>query len=168
MIGTALGIAGIAASGIGAYFGFEGAGKQQQAAQQAVAIQQQEMTFEKNLAQSAYQRQQRSIIRGSIIAHANAKSTATNQGAQFSSALPGAYGSIAGATNNNLQTAALGASAVGVKSGFENSMLKANQMAGEGAYESSVGGSLSSLGGALVSNMGNFTKIGTQLGKWYT
>lgn len=159
---SAMAVVGIATTLTGSIIGAQGASKQQSAAQTEAAITQQELEEQKQQMQLQFQRQQRSIVRQSIQARAQSKTVANSQGAMMGSALPGAYGGIAGATNNsgleNSQNYQFGIDKVNL----EESKAAAAAAAGKGAYESQIGSSLTSLGGSLISNMGNFNSIGKQ------
>lgn len=89
-----------------------------------------------------------------MLARANALSTATNSGAGDSSALGGAYGSIAGQGNTGL----LG---VSQNQQLGNQIFAANQQANQGASQVALGGAFSTVGGQVLQNKADIRAVGS-------
>jgi hypothetical protein len=103
MVATAIAAIGVGVGLYGAISGSDAA--EQQAAYQAEALklQKQEMEERRKAMDLDARRRRREIIRQGIAARSAALTTTTAQGANFGSALPGAYGGIEGRTGTNLQ-----------------------------------------------------------------
>jgi hypothetical protein len=110
-------------------------------------------------------RRKRDIIRQGILAQSVAQTRATQQGAATtgSSALPGAFGQINGATDRNLltinQSEGLGNQMFALNNSITNNRIRSSQAGSDAAF----GGGLMSLGGALIKNEGTFDRVGTYL-----
>jgi hypothetical protein len=103
MVATAIAAIGVGVGLYGAISGSEAADQQAQYQSQALALQKQEMAERRKAMELDARRRRREIIRQGIAARSAALATSTAQGAQFSSALPGAYGGIEGRSGTNLQ-----------------------------------------------------------------
>lgn len=84
------------------------------------------------------QRQRRSAIRQSILARSQAEFNAANQGAQFGSALPGAFGQISGETGRQLGS-------INQNQTLGNEIFEANQAYFDASKVTSAGAGLSRL-----------------------
>lgn len=121
-------------------------------AQQTKAMKAAEAEREKQMNLDAM-RQRREIAKNAAMAHATALATATNQGAQFGSALPGAYGQIAGQAGNQF---------VGVQQNQQigQNIFKDNMNYYNASVFTDIGSGLQSLGGTMVNNAGTFSRVG--------
>lgn len=167
LISTIVAGIGIAASVAGSVVSYRA--QQSQARQQraAVAVQaaaqervEQNRVTQMNLDAS---RRKREVFRQQQLARAAALSTAAAQGAQDGSGVGGAFGGIAGQSGVNY---------LGISQNQEigNNIADANRMSrgANNAYNlagasggASLGGAISSLGGAFVKNAGTIGQIGT-------
>ena len=102
-------------------------------------------------------RRRRKLLREQQIARANALATATSQGAQSGSALPGAYGSIQGETNTAI-------SGVNQNEYLGNRVFEGNRQAAQGQSQAALGGAITSVGGAVLQNRGAIQRVGQYLG----
>jgi hypothetical protein len=161
MAAAAIAAIGVGIAGYGAYQSSSSASQSNALQAQSVAIQQEQLALQKKSMELDARRRRRDIIRQNVAARSAALATTVAQGAQFGSALPGAYGGIEGRTGTNLlgidQNLEIGRDMFGLKSrGAEVSgqIANANSNAASGA-------AMTSLGGALVTNSGQIAKIGT-------
>jgi hypothetical protein len=160
MAAAAIAAIGVGIAGYGAYQSSSSASQSNALQAQSVAIQQEQLALQKK-SMELDARRRRDIIRQNVAARSAALATTVAQGAQFGSALPGAYGGIEGRTGTNLlgidQNLEIGRDMFGLKSrGAEVSgqIANANSNAASGA-------AMTSLGGALVTNSGQLAKVGT-------
>lgn len=98
-------------------------------------------------------RQRRTAVRNAIWAKSQALSTATSQGANFGSGVPGAYGQIEGRTGNELE-------ASGQNQEIGNNIFAANRRAYNASIISDFGSGLTSLGGLFMQDAGTFKRVG--------
>ena len=158
---------GVALSAIGTVAGVAGSLASASAQKKALAAQERAEALRQRQLNLEAQRKQREIYRKSIEARATALSTATNQGAADpgGSAVPGAYGSIAGEAG----TASLGVEQnriIGNKIFDENrSALSAYRSSASASSLTALGSGISSLGGAFVKNLGAINRIGAGFGE---
>lgn len=158
-VGLAVGALAVSAAGVGVSYA---ASKANQKAQETIVQNQQvaEDARQKQLNLDATRRK-REIIRQSIAARSMALTQTTAQKAQYGSALPGAYGSISGRTGVNTlgvgQNQELGNTIFGANQGVLSGYRQAAAAGSLGA----LGGGMTSLGGAVLNNLGAITKIGT-------
>ena len=147
-------IAGLALSASGAISNIFGASKTNKANAAAIEAQQKMLAIQQQANRIDADRRRRALIRDAVIQRSMALARATNQGASSagSSALPGAYGQIAGRAaggisqiNQNLQTSESLYAA-------NQELFRAKLAAGNASMYSQIGSGLSSLGGALLSN----------------
>lgn len=161
-IGVGLSAVGAATSLFG---GMSSAQAQQQANEQYIGIQRQQEEVRRQAMRLDADRRRRQLIRDAIIARSTALARGTSQGAssQGSSALPGAYGQIAGRTGFAI-------SGINSQEKFGEQLFDLNiqALAAKQAYSSaqsqgqmwnSIGSGLSSLGGALMGNAGTMGNI---------
>jgi len=156
----------VAGLGLSAYGTVQSAQAQSQSAQlsqQQIRLQRQAEAERKKAMELDAIRQRREIIRRSIAARSVATATATNQGAQYGSALPGAYGGISGQTgvkelalNQNLE---IGQNIFGINNQISRI---GGQITGLQSSAATYAG-LSSFGFALAQNAGTIGNIGTYL-----
>lgn len=163
-VSTMVAVAGLGMAAAGTVMSTSAAAQQAQAQQQALAFQRQAEEARKKAMNLDAMRRRREMVRQSIIARATALATATKQGAQFGSALSGAYGNISGRTGVNIlginQNQQLGNEIFNANIGAS---MAYSEAASWGAY-SQVGSGLSSLGGAVMKNSGTIAQIGTYFG----
>lgn len=137
---------GLALSAVGTFIQLQGQQKMTAALKSAEAARQQQLALDTN-------RRNREIVRQGIASRAQAEATATAQGAQGGSGLPGAYGEISGQVGNtqlaNNQNQSLG-----------NQIFAANQQYYSASGTANLGVGLSSFGGMLMNNAGTFARIG--------
>lgn len=184
-ISTIVGIAGLAAAGVGAYRSYSAAGEYEEASERAMQVGQQgsQMVYEgtkqveearKEQDRLNFLRERRRIFREAQIARSQAVSRATFSNAQYGSALPGAYGQIAGregqqltALTENLNVGgriysgnALASEGRALES--QGSMLQASA---RNSYQTATaeGQGLFSLGTSLVNNAPTIQNIGQSL-----
>ena len=150
--GIGLGVAGAATS-------ISGASEANQAQQAILAAEAKAEKVRQEAMLNDADRRRRQMIRQGIIQRSQALSTATNQGANESSALPGAFGQIQGNTS-------FAVSGVNEQVNFGTQLFKANQellaaksQLANAQETSSIGSSISSLGGSLISNAGTIGKL---------
>lgn len=134
---------------LGAGLGLQAAGMIQQAdaSQEASEASKRAETARQKQLELESSRKKREIIRQGILAKAQATSTATAQGAQFGSTLPGAAGSIA-------SHSAYGVGGVNESQFLGNQIFQANRDIADAQSDAATGAGLSSLGGALTKNLG--------------
>lgn len=162
---TAIAIAGLGLAAGGAAMQFQGASSAAHAQQQQLMLQQQEEAQRKQQMELDAMRRKREMVRQSIAARAASLTATTSQGAGGvnGSALPGAYGGIAGQTGVNIQGAdqnlEIGRNMFGLKSQETlSSMAYARAQARTG-----FGQGLSSLGQGLIKNMEPISRVGTYM-----
>lgn len=102
-------------------------------------------------------------VRNSQVARSMALSTATNQGAQFSSGLAGGYGSISGQTGTNIlgisQNLQIGEKLFDINSQIDSAKIEEAKYKGQEADFSAIG-SLGKGLGALGGDIGKFMMFG--------
>lgn len=113
------------------------------------------------------QRRKRDMVRQQLAARSAALAATTAQtgsSATTSSALPGAYGSIAGQTNENMlglnQNLQIGRNMFAINS----NMLDDYRSAASYSSMANFGGGLASLGGSILHNMDNINRFGKNMG----
>lgn len=150
---------GLALSAAGGLTSFFGQSKKAEADQAATAAQQRAENLREQSMTIDADRKRREFIRQGQIARAQALTVATSQGAAQSSGLQGAYGQIGGQTDWNI---------LGVNEQEEighgmfqanRDLLQARSQGAEADSQIALGKGISSLGGALVSNMGAIGRI---------
>jgi len=152
--------ASLAVSAVGGYAQYTGARKQAAAQQQVMAAQQRQEQIRENQMRSEAERRRREIIRQSMRARSTALSTATAQGADTSTSLPGAYGGISGAFGTNTTAVNTNAAYGGQIFGENANIAVAQRAAAQGSSLASTGSSLMSLGGALQQYAPTISSIG--------
>lgn len=123
-----------------------GAHKQYKAQKEAEKARRQQMALEAA-------RARREQIRKSQVSRAQATAAAVNQGAGDSSALEGGRAQTMNEAGRNI-------SAINQDENLGNSIFKANAKAAKGQFYQSLGGGISSLGGAFSSSAGTITRLG--------
>lgn len=155
-ITAAIGL-GIAAVGVGTQI--YGASKAADANEQAIAAQQHSEQIKLQANAIDADRRRRQFVREGVIARASALSTTTNQGANQSSGLQGAYGQIAGRTSFGISGVDI-AQATGLELFNANQdLFQAKQAGNQAAMVSGIGSGLTSLGGAIVGNIGPIDRV---------
>jgi hypothetical protein len=155
--GVAIGAAGL--------FGSNKAAKQAAAAQQQMLeMQREQMALQKQQMELDASRRKRDLVRQSIAARSVALTTATAQGAQLGSVLPGAEGGVAGRFGSNLlaltQNLQLGQSMFASKM---NESFAASRYASAQSQFAMYQG-LTSLGGGMLKNLDSISRVGSTLG----
>jgi hypothetical protein len=153
-IGIALGVIGAATS----FFGSQDANE---ASQAAIAAQQRQEAIRKQAMDVDADRRRRQAIREMLIARSTAVARGAAQGAgqSGSSALPGAFGQIAGRAGFTLE-------GINTNQYLGNDMFSATQQLFEAKKDLAdaqstmqLGSSLSSLGGGLLGSAGTFDRV---------
>lgn len=162
-IAAAIGVASLATAVTGGVLSYKG-GQANQASQQAALADQQALEQQREKAMNLdAMRRQRSIVRQAQAARSQSLAVATNQGAGGGSGPAGAYAgvtaqagnaSVAIQQNQDIAKTEFGINAA--TTGYEMNSTKAGG-------SMALGSGLTSLGGAIASNAGTETKIGTQL-----
>lgn len=159
IITAAVGVAGTVVSYQGAQKQAAAARSQAEASQRIAEQQQKQNEVLQKQAALNYRRQQLEFLRSSQRARSLSLATATNQGAQYGSGLPGGLGQISGAYNTNQlglsQNFALGQENFGINQNISQQRIA---IAGFGA-DAAQGAGLASLGGALVKNAGTIGNL---------
>lgn len=147
-------IVGLGISIFGTIMQVEAANKAAAAQKKALALQQKSEAAREQAMRLDAKRRQREAIRQSIIARSQALSAGTNQGAQYGTALPGAYGQISGQLGNEVSGIA-GQAVLGAEI-FKNNrgVLSARKEEADAGAMSALGGGISSLGGAVGRSLG--------------
>lgn len=155
------GIAGLAG---GIFTAVQGAGLAKQANEiqnQEIATQLQQDALRQQAMEASGRRQMLQNVRNAQMARSMALSTATNQGAQFSSGLQGALSSISGQANTNTanisENLQIGRQMFGLESQLAGEKQQMAMVQSEEATNQAVGGvfgSLSKAGGPLGNILG--------------
>jgi hypothetical protein len=160
MVASAIAAIGVGVGLFGAISGSEAADQQAQNQAQALALQKQEQEERRKAMELDARRRRREIIRQGIAARSAALTTSTAQGAQFSSALPGAYGDIEGRTGTNLtgvnQNQEIGERIFDLK-GLQNDAYVRAAMAGSNLATSQA---LTQAGSMMISNSSQLATLG--------
>lgn len=140
---------------------------QMDAAQKAAAAQKKALQFQMQAEASREQaskldamRRKREAIRQGIIQRSQALSTGTNQGAQYGTALPGAYGQIGGQTAFNIAGITGQQMLAGDVFAANRGVFRARKDEADAGAQSALGAGISSLGGALGKSLGSIGKLG--------
>lgn len=153
-------IGGLALAGIGVGAQIAGAQHAADAQKQEIAAQQQSESIRQQGMQLDAQRKRREQVRQGMLAQSQALTAGANSGAQYSS---GVAGAIAGA-GEQAQYNILGtneAQNIGNQLFQSNrNIFAAKSKEADAASLSATGSGLSSLGGALLSNIGNINRVG--------
>lgn len=166
-----MGITGaIAAVGVGSAIAgtatsMFGASEQNAAQQQMIAIQSKEQKQRQNLFEIQQQRQTVENLRNAQKAGSQARTNAVAQGAQFGSGLLGGLEEIQGESNYNVlgirQNTQIGENLYSL----DQQLTQAKIASANAATTQQIGGSLTSLGGTLISSMGEIGKLTSGFGK---
>jgi hypothetical protein len=143
----ALGAIGTATSIAGTALGVMGQFKQAAAAEKAEEARRNQMTLEAN-------RGRRAVIREAIATRSLALATATQQGAEAGSALPGASGQIIGRAAESMQ-------GINFSEDISNQIFDANAAYARGGMISSLGSGLRSFGSDIASSAPMLNRLGT-------
>ncbi len=163
-VSSFIAVAAVGATAAGSYNQYSAA-KKTSKANQAIADQEaQQEAIRKRAAELDAKRRQLEIVRNQQRARSLALSSATNQGAAAGSGLQGGYGQIAGDTGTNLLgvTQNLGLSSQIFDSNAAISQQRRN-IAGYSA-QAAFGQGLSSLGGAVLNNLGTINSLSKGFG----
>lgn len=139
-------VAGLVLSAIGTGIGVYGQMQSNNAAKEAEAQRQKQLTLDS-------MRQRRDVVRNLLLTRAQAVSTAAQQGATGGSALPGAFGQIAGVAGRSTQ-------GITQNQDIGNSIFAANRKAFDASTISGFGSGLTSLGGVLMNDAGTIQRVG--------
>jgi hypothetical protein len=152
---SAIGLIGTAVSLAGSFMQASAQNKmvqeQTNASKRAENSRQQQMQLES-------QRQRRSAVREAIINRATAQSVGVAQGAQYGSGVAAAMGNAVSEGQYNVNTTNQGQN-------LGNRIFKANRdyfdATAKGQKAMSVGAGISAIGGAITSNAGTISQVGT-------
>lgn len=160
MILEAASLVGVGLSVSGAITSFVGASQQQAANADAVAAQQRAEAARFKAMKIDADRRRRQLIRQAQIASAQALATGVAQGASKGSALPGAYGQIAGQLGFGL-TGVNQQEALGTELFAANQQLLQAKLAGaSAATTSALGQSFTSVGNTIIGNLDKIGRVG--------
>lgn len=160
-IGAAAAVVGV---GISAYSMIQQKKAQDQATasqQQAIDLQKQEDVVRNQQMTLDATRRRREVVRQQIASRATAESVATNQGAEYSSALPGAYGGISGRSGENMLGVNQAEQAGNKMFGLNSQISDAYRSAAGANSQASFFQGLGSLGGMLLNNATTIGKVGS-------
>lgn len=163
-ISTAVAVAGVGFSAYGSYKQYKSS-KDMAKANAAIAAEEAEQeAIRRRAAELDAKRRQLELVRNQQRARSLALSNATSQGASQGSGLQGGYGQIAGDTGVNL----LG---ITQNQGLSNQIFDSNmqisqqrQLLAKYQGDAAFGQGLSSLGGALLNNMGTINSLSKGFG----
>jgi len=156
---TAVAVAGLGLSAFGASQSYSAARSQATAQQGMIAEQQKQEALRQQAMELDARRRQREILRNQQRARSMSLTTATAQGASFGSVLPGAFGQISGQA---------GTQGLGVSQNLEigRGMFASNMVESQYKMDYAAAGAqmafgqgLSTLGGAIVSNLGTIGNL---------
>lgn len=152
---TALSVAGTVASVAGAGVSYIGQTQQLKEQQKQEEVRNDAMKLDAD-------RKRREIMRASARARAEALTVGTAQGAAApgGSAIPGAYGQIAGGVNNNLSNVNVAEEQGQAMFESNSRITSASRIAAAGGAASSIGAGLFSLGGALGKSASTLSAVG--------
>ena len=136
------------------------------AAQKAAAAQQKALSAQQRAEASREQamrldatRKKREQVRQSIIQRSQALSTGTAQGAQYGTALPGAYGQIGATAASNFGSIGVQES-IGAEIFSQNrQVFSARKEEAAAGAQSALGSGISSLGGAIGRGLGGIGRL---------
>lgn len=153
-IGIALGVAGAVTS----FFGSKGESDAQKA---AIAAQQRQEAIRQEAMRVDADRRRRQLIREMLIARSTAVQRGANQGANAagSSALPGAFGQVAGRAGFGLEGVNTSLRLGEDMFSAQQQLLAAKLDMANAQHTSQIGKSLSSLGGAFLGNVGTIDRV---------
>lgn len=140
-VGAIIAGIGVAASVAGTVVGFAGQQQQVEASKRAEQLRMTQMNLDAS-------RAKRETVRRTMLARAQAESTATNQGAGNSSSLEGALGQISNQGGRSLL-------ATTQNQTIGQGIFKANMDEADGQSTASLGQGLGSLGGMFINNSGS-------------
>ncbi len=158
--------AGLALSAVGTGTAIYGQHQAAKAQGEALQEQQKAETLRQQMANVDADRRRREVVRQSIAARSQALASANADGGtgQGSSLLPGAYGGISGQSTTNMNTINENQQAGDAMFGINRNMLGDYRAAASAGAVGAMGSSLTSLGGAILNNIGSISRIGTFLG----
>lgn len=131
----------------------------QNAQEHVIRSQQNAEAIRYNSMQIDANRRRREAIRQSIIQRATANAAANSQGAQYGSALPGAYGQIAGTTNQGFNNIGLQESLGNQMFANNLDMLQGRREEAAAGTQAAIGQGLGSLGGRAMSAAQPFGRL---------
>jgi hypothetical protein len=152
-------VIGLGISIVGTIMQMQAAQKAAAAQQKALAAQQRAEASREQAMRIDAQRKKRETIRQSIIQRSQALSAGTNQGAQYGTALPGAYGQIQG--NAAAQYGTIGVQeSIGAEIFAQNrQVLSARKEEAAAGAQAALGSGISSLGGAVGRGLGSIGRM---------
>lgn len=173
-ISTIIGAIGLGIAAGGAVMQQDAARKnahqQQEFQEQALAEQQHQEALRSQQMNLDSMRRKRSALRDAMVARATTESVATNQGAQFGSAVPGAYGGIEGTSGNSIlatnQNAQLGGQMFASNAHLSGIYRNAASASSSYQSDSAMFSGMSSLGGMMMNNAQTIGKVGSWFGKF--
>ena len=152
---------GLATSAFGLFSSNKAAKEQSKYQAEALALQKQEQAERRKAMDLDSRRRRREIIRQGIAARSLALTTTTAQGAQFGSALPGAYGGIEGRTGVNTLGVNQNAEIAGTIFDLKGQQNDAYGRVAMAQSKLATGQSLTQFGNSLLNNTSNLTKLGS-------
>jgi len=152
-------VIGIGISIVGTIMQMQAAQKAAAAQKKALMAQQQAEASREQAMRLDAQRKKREQIRQAILARSQALSTGTQQGAQYGTALPGAYGQIGSNAASNFG-AISSQQSIGAEIFASNrTALQARKEEADAGAMSALGGGISSLGGAVGRGLGSIGRL---------
>lgn len=157
MAGMILGLGSSIAGGI---MQIDASQKAARAQEKALQLQQQSEATREQASRLDAQRRKREMIREQIIARSQAQSTATNQNAQYGTALEGAYGQIGAQTSFNISGVEGQRLLAADIFGYNRQIGEARKEEARAGAQSALGAGISSIGGALGRSLGSIGRLG--------
>lgn len=161
-MGLALG--GVALSAFGAYDKYKGAQAQTDIQKQMIGTEEQQNAIRRTAMETQARRMSLQNARQSQQANAQALNATTQSGAQFSSALGGAYGGIAGASGTNQLGISQGLQAGEQMFNLEDTLNQQKIKYADAGGLINTGTALSGLGGAITQNLKPLNDLSRQFG----
>lgn len=153
-------IIGLGASIAGGVLQLDAAQKAARAQEKALTLQQQAEASREQASKLDAQRRKRELVREQIIQRSQALSTATNQNAQYGTALPGAYGQIGGQTAFNIAGVTGQQLLAGDVFSYNRQIGAARKEEARAGAQSALGAGISSIGGSIGRSLGSIGRLG--------
>lgn len=156
-----LAAAGVGLAGAGAFSSFLGSKQQSKANEAAIAAQQRMLAIQEEARRIDADRRRRQFMREAVISRSQALARGTAQGASSagSSALPGAYGQIAGRAGWMISGVNQAERTSQDLYAANQELFRAKLQMGEAQETQALGSSLSSFGGAILGNLGSLNNM---------
>lgn len=166
LVTAAIAAVGLGLSAYGAYQNYQGQKAANEASQQSLAIQQQQEAERKKAMELDAARRTREIIRQNVAARSLSLAAVTNQGAEFGSALPGAYGGESGRSGVNALGVSQNLEIGNTMFGLNSQLTDARSSYLNAQSRSALGSSLMGFGGAIVNNLGMINRVGNYVSSY--